>query len=189
MIYKVSRLICVAFLKIFFKIEIIGREKFPRKGPFILASNHISHLDPVAVGVGCPRPLHYLAKEELFKNKLFALLLKNLNVIPLKRPAGDLGAIRKALAALKRNPLAIFPQGTRSNTYENFKAGVGFLHKKTAVPVIAARVYGSDKILPKGAKFFKPGKIKVIFDRVSNMNDDDSYEEIAAKVIARIKSL
>jgi 1-acyl-sn-glycerol-3-phosphate acyltransferase len=189
MLYRLSRLLCLIILRIFFKLETQGAQFFPSRGPFILASNHLSHLDPVVVGVACPRPLHYLAKEELFANKAFGLYLKYLNVIPLKRATGDLRAIRIALAILKKDPLAIFPQGTRSDNYDDFKAGVGFLRKRIKAPIIAAKVYGTDKILPRGAKFFKKGRIKVIFDKVSDIGESDSYEEIAVKVIAKIKTL
>jgi len=176
-------------LKIFFKLQVKGKEVFPYEQPFILAANHISHIDTVVIGVGCPRRLHYLAKEELFKNKLFGLYLKKLNVIPLKRSRTDFRALRLALMILREKPLAIFPQGTRADSYDSFKAGAGFLYKKTEVPIIAAKVCGTDIVLPRNAKFFKAGKIKVIFERVANIKQDDSYEEITAKIIAKIKSL
>lgn len=172
-----------------FKIEIKGRQSFPKNEPFILASNHISNLDPVVVGVGCPSKLAYLAKEELFKNKLFGFYLKALGCIPLKRGQSDVGVLRKAINILKEKPLVIFPQGGRAESYDTFKSGVGFLQKKTGVPVIAAKVYGTDQILPKGAKFFKKGKAKVIFAKVQHINKEDSVEDIAAKVMEKIKSL
>jgi 1-acyl-sn-glycerol-3-phosphate acyltransferase len=189
MTYEICKAICFLILKLFFKLEVKGREVFPRHKPFILASNHVSFLDPVAVGVGCPYALFYLAKEELFRNKLFGSLLKNLNVIPLKRSATDFRALRSALTILRNKPLAIFPQGRRAHGYDDFKAGVGFLHKKTDAPIIAAKVYGTEKALPRGAKSFKREKIKVIFEKVTDIGQSDSYEEIAAKVVTKIKSL
>lgn len=189
MIYELSRFLSFVILKILFKLEIKGKEIFPQNQPFVIASNHVSHLDPVVIGVGCPEALYYLAKEELFRNTLFGLLLKNLNVIPLKRSATDFRALRLALAILKQKPLVIFPQGTRADSYDNFKSGVGFLYKKTSAVIIAAKVYGTDMVLSINAKFLRRGKIKVVFDRVTGVKDTDSYEEIAAKVIAKIKTL
>lgn len=189
MIYELSRFICFVVLKIFFKLETKGKETIPGNKPFILASNHVSHLDPVIVGAACPRSTYYLAKEELFQSKPFSLLLSGLNVIPLKRSATDFRALRLALAILQEKPLAIFPQGTRADSYDNFKSGVGFLHKKTGAPIVAAHVYGSERVLSKSAKFFKKGRIKVIFDRVTDIKQGDTYEEIARKVIAKIKAL
>ncbi|MDP2923019.1 MAG: 1-acyl-sn-glycerol-3-phosphate acyltransferase, partial [Candidatus Omnitrophota bacterium] len=65
MIYEISKFLCFVVLKIFFKLEVKGKEFLPRNRPCIIASNHISHLDPVVVGAGCSCALHYLAKEEL----------------------------------------------------------------------------------------------------------------------------
>ncbi len=189
MLYEICKTLCFLTLKLFCKIEVKGRELFPKKGPFILASNHISNLDPVIVGMLCPRQLYYLAKEELFKNKLFGWLLTNINVLPLRRGHGDLRVLRTAIKILSKKPLVIFPQGTRSESYDNFKSGVGFLYKKTKAPVFIAKIYGSDKVLPKGASCLKPGKIKVIYAKIENINDSDSYEAIAARIIEKIKSL
>lgn len=189
MLYSISRFLSKCILKIRFKLEVKGKEAFPKNGPFILASNHVSNLDPVVVGVGCPYKLAYLAKEELFQNKLFGRYLKSLGCIPLKRQQTGAGVLRQALKILKNKPMVIFPQGGRSESYDNFKAGVGFLQKKSDLPVIAAKVYGTGQILPKGAKTFKKGRIKVVYARVEAIKRGDSIEEIAAKVMEKIKNL
>lgn len=189
MIYEICKAICFLAISCFARIEVKGREVFPKKGPFILASNHISNFDPEVVGMLCPRPLYYLAKEELFKNKLLAAILNKINVIPLKRNHGDLHVLRLSLKILEEKPLLIFPQGTRSTNYDSVKEGVGFLYAKSRAPIIAAKVYGTDKILPKGAKFPRFGKIKVIYAKVEGLKEADSREEVSAKVIETIKSL
>jgi 1-acyl-sn-glycerol-3-phosphate acyltransferase len=66
---------------------------------------------------------------------------------------------------------------------------VGFICKKAKVPVIAAKVSGTEKVFPKGAKFPRLGRIKVTFKKVDNIAADDTYEDITQKVIAAIKSL
>ena len=189
MLYSLSKFLTIVFCKIFFRIEVKGKEVFPQNQPFILTSNHISYLDPLVVGGSCPCKLAYLAKEELFRNKLLKAWLKGVGAVPLKRDKADIEAIRTSIKTLKARPLLIFPQGTRSETFDRANSGVGFLHKKTGVSIIAARVYGTDKILPKGAKFFHPGRIKVIFAKVDNIEQSDSYEEITLKVVNKIKSL
>jgi 1-acyl-sn-glycerol-3-phosphate acyltransferase len=189
MIYEICKAICFLVISFFARIEVRGREVFPKKGPFILASNHISNFDPEVVGMLCPRPLYYLAKEELFKNRIFGAILKKINVIPLKRGQGDLHVLRLSLKILEDKPLLIFPQGTRSTNYDSIKGGVGFLYKKSNAPIIAAKVEGTDKILPKGAKFPKFGKIRVIYAKIEGLSEAASREEIAAKVIETIKNL
>jgi 1-acyl-sn-glycerol-3-phosphate acyltransferase len=189
MTYEICKALCFLLIRLFARIEVKGREIFPQEGPFILASNHISNLDPGVVGMLCPRQLNYLAKEELFRNKLVGAFLGKINAIPVKRGHADLHVLRLSLKILKDRPLLIFPQGTRAANYDSFKTGVGFLYKKSQVPVIAAKIYGTDKILPKGAKFLRFGKIKVIYSKVEGLNAADSREAITAKVVEVIKSL
>ncbi|UCC94411.1 MAG: 1-acyl-sn-glycerol-3-phosphate acyltransferase [Candidatus Omnitrophota bacterium] len=189
MLYRVIKFLSFGILVLFFKLEVRGRGVFPRNKPFILASNHLSNLDPVILGTVCPRKLNFLAKEELFTKKLFAFFLKNVGAIPLKRNSPDIRSIRLAMRILKRKPLVIFPQGQRGADYDRFRAGVGFLYKRTSVPIIAAKIYGTNTIMPKGNKIPKRGKVKVSFERVSNFKGRDSYEDIASKVIETIKSL
>lgn len=100
-----------------------------------------------------------------------------------------MGVMRLSLSILKNKPLLIFPQGTRANSYDSFKEGVGFLYQKSKVPIIAAKVYGTDKILPKSTKFLRFGKIKVIYAKVEGIEEKDTREIIAAKVVSTIKNL
>ncbi len=189
MLYRVSTLFCYCFFKIFFALQIKGKDVFPADEPFILASNHLSHLDPPVLAVSCPRKIAFLAKQELFSNKLFRLYLKDVGVISIKRGASDIKSLRLALKTLKTKALLVFPQGTRGGDFAEVSFGVGFLARKSKVPVVAARIYGTDKILPKGAKFFRRGRIRVVFSKVDSVGDDDSYEDITLKVVEAIKKL
>jgi len=141
------------------------------------------------LAVSCPYKITFLAKEELFDNKLFALYLKDVGAIPLKREKSDIKTLRLALKTLKTKALLIFPQGTRGAGFDRVNSGVGFLCKKAAVPVIAARIYGTDKVFPKGAKFPRRGKIKVIFSKVQTIDQEDTYQDISRKVMEVIKNL
>ena len=102
---------------------------------------------------------------------------------------GNLRVMRAALGVLKNEPLVIFPQGTRSDNYDNVKAGVGFLYKKALVPILIAKIYETDKVLPKGAKRIISGKVNVIFIKGEGIDVSESYEAIAEKIDERIKAL
>ena len=136
MFYRASTFIVYCFLKLFFGIEVVGREAIPSKGPFIIASNHMSNFDPPVLAVASPRKLVFIAKEELFNNKIGSLYFKGIGCIPLQRQGSDIKALRLALKVLKKNPLLIFPQGTRTNSLDSALSGVGFLCKKAKVPVV-----------------------------------------------------
>lgn len=186
MCYKFSRLLCVFFCKLFFRLEVYGKECIPLDCPFIIAANHMSYLDPIIIGIASPVKLYFLAKNELFKNKFCGCYLRDVGVIPLTRERADIKAVRKVLSLIKeRKPMVIFPQGQRGDI-EKVKPGAGFLYRKTGVPLIAAHITGTDKALPRGAKMVKRAKITIRFFLVENIDDEDSYEDISYKVLKAI---
>ncbi|MBQ8903667.1 MAG: 1-acyl-sn-glycerol-3-phosphate acyltransferase [Oscillospiraceae bacterium] len=131
--------------KLFYNFHIEGIENIPQDRPLVMASNHRSYADPVILTMPMKRPVTYMAKEELFKNKLFGWFIKKLGAFPVKRGAGDMQVIDESIAILNsgRN-LVIFPEGTRS---KDGKVGKG----KTGVALIAAKS-GAD-VLPCGIIF------------------------------------
>jgi len=189
MLYSLSRALCYCVFKIFFSLEVKGKDAFRANEPFILASNHLSHLDPPLMAVASPKRIAFLAKEELFSNKLFSLYLKDVGVIPIKRGSSDIKSMRLSLKTLKTKALLVFPQGTRGRGLDEINLGVGFLCKKAKVPVVAARIYGTDQILPRGAKFLRKGRMRVVFARVDTITPDDTYQDISSKVMETIKNL
>jgi len=164
----------------------------PKKGGFILASNHVSYLDPVALAFSCPRKLNFMAKEELFRNSLFGYYLSRVGVFPVKRNTADRVALREALKRLSEGkPLLLFPEGTRGDGViaANPLAGVGFLAVKGNVPVVPAFVSGSDKALPRGKKFFGAAKLSVTFGKQIFIEKSMPYQEIAQQIMESIRHL
>ena len=137
---------CVRFVyHIAYDLHFEGLENIPADEGVVIASNHRSYADPVLLTVHMKHPVKYMAKEELFKNKLFAAFIRMLGAFPVKRGSGDMKVIDDSVELLKnRNNLVIFPEGTRSK--EN-KVGKG----KTGVAMIAAKS-GAD-VLPVGICF------------------------------------
>ena len=131
--------------KLFYNFHIEGIENIPQDRPLVMASNHRSYADPVILTMPMKRPVTYMAKEELFKNKLFGWFITKLGAFPVKRGAGDMQVIDDAVGILNsgRN-LVIFPEGTRS---KDGKVGKG----KTGVALIAAKS-GAD-VIPCGIIF------------------------------------
>ena len=164
--YYFTKLTCWLVFRFRFGLEVVGQEHVPKTGPFIIASNHISFLDPPLVGVACPRRLRFMARADLFGHTLLGLFLRGVRVIPLRRGEADVSAVRAALAALQDGePVAIFPEGTRqlSGTLGTAKRGVGLLAEAARVPVIPALVQGTRQALPPDARRLYPSKIRVAF--------------------------
>ena len=154
MLYRFSRFVLLIFLKLFFKFKVEGVRHVPKKGGFILVCNHVSYLDPAVLGVACPRPVSFMARDTLYHNRLLGLWMKLVNVIPVKRDSADFSAIKKGLRVVQKGKgLAIFPEGTRripEKAFINPEPGAGFLADKGRVPVIPAFVSGTYEALPKG---------------------------------------
>jgi cytidylate kinase len=143
-----SRLVKV-FSRTVIKFRIEGLDHVPRTGPLIGACNHISFWDPPLVGSNFPRVLHFVAKAELFKNKVFGAMLRGYNCIPIQRGTRARSGLLGAEEVLNEGgALLIFPEGTRnkSGTLLAPRAGIGRLSVATRSPVLPIRISGSNQI-------------------------------------------
>lgn len=187
------------FFKIMFRFKVYGVENLPKNSAFILASNHVSFLDPVALGIASPVELHYMAKENLFCNKFIKKFFNKINMFPVKRESHDAGAIKEAIKRLKAGcPLVIFPEGGRSadGSLKDAKLGAGFLAYLAGVPVVPAFIKGSQRALPKHSKLIRPERIAIYFGKpifpetdIANKGKKESYQNFTQTVMEQIKFL
>lgn len=166
MAYALTKLICFLLFRLRHGFLVTGQEHVPRRGPFILATNHVSFIDPPVIGTACPRRVYFLARADLFRHPLLAAFMRSVGVIPLRRGAADVGAMRAALGHLRRGlPIAMFPEGTRqlSGRLGAAKRGVGVLADLAHVPVVPAYIDGTFQVLPPATSRLQPGKIRIAF--------------------------
>ncbi len=190
MIYTIAWCLWHILRIISFPLKIRGKENTPQQGAFILASNHLSYLDPMTIGGCFPRRISYMAKESLFKNKIFAFILNSVGAFPVKKETGDIGAIKEALKRLKMGcPLVLFPEGTRISTQKQNYPGVAFIAAKSGVPVVPVCIQGSDQVLPSGKKFLRRRPVSVSFGKPQVYAKENSYQEIADCIMKEIHSL
>lgn len=195
--YRLAQFLSYCYLKCFHRFEVKGLGNVPPKGGFILACNHLSYLDPPAVGCRIPRNLHYFARDSLFFGPL-GLLITKLNSIPVNRDQLDLGTLRKVLTVLKGGePVLVFPEGTRSpdGTLKKSQKGLGLLVHKSGVPVLPARLHGSFEILGKGKLFPRIGRklylnigSPILSEKLS-FDSSDRYQKISDLVMHEIEGL
>ena len=179
-----------------FNITVLGKENIPPQGPYIVASNHRSHLDPPVLNFAFPDALVFLAKEELFKPPL-GWLIKHMRAIPVRRGKGDTQILEASLELLEAGcSLAIFPEGTRAEPgkFLKPKVGVGLLAVKSGVPVVPVLIEGTDRVFPRAQKLPRPGHpIRVYVGKPESFqNYEDNlkaYREVALYIMERIKSL
>lgn len=144
-LYEVAQKIILPPVLRLWRFQTEGAENIPRTGPLIVASNHASYMDPLALGVACPRPLAYMAKVELFSLPLLGPLIARLNAYPVDRRKSALAGIKKSVEILREGKaIGIFPQGTRVRDGEGeVHEGVALLASLAKAPVVPARISGS----------------------------------------------
>lgn len=123
MFYAFVRGLAKIVVKILFNLKVQGTSELPEEGPVIVCCNHTSWWDPVILACIFKRPIHFMAKKELFGNPIFKYLLTKLNAFPVDRGTADMSAIRTGLSLLKSGKVVgIFPEGTRQKDSEKLGA-------------------------------------------------------------------
>ena len=150
-----------------FQFDFQGQENIPRKGGAILAINHVSYLDFAIAGTGVlpvKRYVRFMAKKEIFDNKIAGPLMRGMHHINVDRSNGSASFVT-ALRALKAGEIiGIFPEGTISTSFEikGLKSGAVRLAAGADVPIIPTIVWGGQRVYTKGVKpNFKRGKTPI----------------------------
>jgi 1-acyl-sn-glycerol-3-phosphate acyltransferase len=126
------------------KVRIVDGEKLPRKGPVILAANHVGVADGPLLAIFAPRPVHALTKQEMFKGFMNGFLL-GAGQIPLDRFNADPLAVKRCLKVLRSgNVLGIFPEGSRgAGEFDRFHTGAAYLALVTGATIVPVVQFGT----------------------------------------------
>lgn len=173
-------------IRFLFPIRLIDLpETLPEEG-LIVCPNHISFFDPLFLAITLPRPLTFMAKEELFSRPIVGYLVKGCDVIPLSRDGGDAAKLRLAVRELKAGKVfSLFPQGTRLRyplRKEDFKAGVGMMAALSGAKVLPVGIYSKHfKVRPFRKTYLAFGEVEAF-----SFPEDLSKKEQALFVTDRI---
>src|SRR5437764_2634207 len=188
LVYFLVRAVLQPFFHIYFRMARIGREHIPADGPVIIAANHRSFLDPFVIGTMARRPMYYLAKEELFRQRWMGWILNALGAFPVKRGAGDEDSVATAKSIIARGDIVlIFPEGTRTRpgALGEPKRGVGRLALETGAPVVPVAVIGTEDVR-KGWRI-RPRKVRIRAGRPLRFPTvDHASPQVAGAVTDRI---
>jgi glycerol-3-phosphate dehydrogenase (NAD(P)+) len=187
LVYWTAYAVLKPALHVIFRLRRTGHRHIP-KGPVILAANHRSFLDPFIVACCVPRPIYFMAKQELFRNRLQGWLLNCLGAFPVRRGDSDeesMETARRLLAAGR--PVVVFPEGTRHRlgSLGNPRRGVGRLALETGAPVVPIAVKGTERA--RRGLLIRPVKVSIrcgaplTFPRVERPSP-----ALASEVTARI---
>lgn len=165
MVFWISAFIFRLFSKIYLRGKGIGKENFPDKGPYIGVVNHNSNLDAVAMALVAKQRVYTMAKDSLFKVPILKSWLKAVGMFPVVRDAADEQAFSYAQELLRQGQvLFMAPEGTRKKANgERRRPRTGFvrLAQIAECPVVPVAIYGTDKVLPPGAWFPRPARVRV----------------------------
>jgi 1-acyl-sn-glycerol-3-phosphate acyltransferase len=164
-LYELVRIVLLPLVKVWYRFTVIGKENVPAEGPAIVAPNHKSFYDSFFVGLATRRPVHFMAKVELFEGRS-ARFLSGLGAFPVRRGTADPVALETARIHLdKGRVLALFPEGTRFRDPDELKAprrGAGRLAIEAQAPIVPCAISGTEKLFV-GGWFPKPVKVQVSF--------------------------
>jgi 1-acyl-sn-glycerol-3-phosphate acyltransferase len=182
-----------ALLAALFRTKVIGRANMPDAGGVVLAGNHISYADPILLWCRSPRPVHFMAKSELWESTLFGTGLDYFWAFPVNRGEADRAAITRASDYLKAGePVGIFPEGTRNLDGEaEAQGGAAFLALRNGVPIVPVGIAGTERISPKGARGIHFPKVVISFGKTIDPQAFEGprkgrVEAITAEIMRRI---
>ena len=173
--YKVVRPIACFLIKLLFHPKVIGLENIPKTGKIVLAGNHTKFLDPVMLVGVVKRPIHFLAKKELFDGVL-CFLVKGMGCVPVNRKIHDKNALSSAIDYLNKDLcVGIFPEGTVNRTTDKvilpFKIGAVKMSSETNSEIVPFVITGKYRIIGKSVRleFLKPIKVSENLDESNEM--------------------
>ena len=190
LMYGLARLVLQPLFLLWFRLSRIGREHAKVRGPLIVAANHRSFLDPFVIAMALPwrRPMHYVAKVELFEKRWQGWVLSRLGAFPIRRGEADEDSMATARGVLERGgAVCIFPEGTRIRTgsLSSPKRGVGRLALETGASVLPVAVHGTERVR-RGWRI-RPRKVKLRAGRAMTFpRTGQPSPALAATVTARI---
>lgn len=144
------------------RIQIEGGHLLPATGPVVVAANHVSHLDPLHLGLAITRLGRYvafMAKRELFQHPIAGPLLRTTGHIEVDRGGEAARALQPAVAALRRGGVvAVFPEGTISTSFVPCppRLGAARMALDADAPIVPVAVWGGQRVITKGRNNLRP---------------------------------
>lgn len=190
--YWIFYLITFLYIRIVFPCKVVGKQNFEKRKPVIVVCNHRSNVDVLYLQEYLPEKKFFLAKKELFKNKVFSWIIKTGGAVPIDRQNIDFGAIKTSLQILKnQKKLVIFPEGMRNKTGDDLQA----LKNGAAMLAIKAKVDILPMYIQKRGKAFRRNKLIVgkafslaeFYDQKLSAEVLDKASKIIAENLDKIK--
>jgi 1-acyl-sn-glycerol-3-phosphate acyltransferase len=181
---------CFAISQFWFGYRYSGKGNVSSTGPVLLVSNHQSHLDPVLIGLACPRQLKYLARVGLFFWP-FSWWIRALGAVSIDRESA-LAGIKTTLKLLKDGEaVVVFPEGSRTPDGKLHPLLPGFcvLARRSGATIVPVAIDGAFHALPRGSHFPRPRRIRLTFGKPITSEQSATFadEQLTELVYQRIR--
>ena len=163
--YYATRAAVAGFTRAWTRLRVEGVEHLPVSGAYVLAPVHRSYMDTPLVSCLTRRRLRFMGKDSLWKRRPLAWLFSSLGGFPVSRGTADREALKRCILILRAGePLVLFPEGERKSgpVVQPLFDGAAYVALKTGVPIVPVGIGGSERVLPKGARFIYPRKVHII---------------------------
>src|SRR3954465_2534595 len=179
------------------RFDMRGTDNVPATGGAVLASNHVSYLDFMFVGLpahrGRRRLVRFMAKKAVFDHRISGPLMRGMHHIPVDRKAGA-AAYRHALDALRSGEIVgVFPEQTISRSFvpRPLKTGAARLAIESDVPLIPVVVWGGQRIWTSGRKPKLQRKVTVSIwvDAPMSRVEGETAAELTDRLAGRLREL
>ncbi len=197
--HRLSKLVA----KIYCSFRVQNGEKLDSyEGGLIIASNHVSFLDPPFIGGAFKEPIFYFARKTLFDHPVANFILTRVNALPVNQDKPELSVLKKMIALLKEDEkVLIFPEGERTHDGQlkaEGQPGIGMIVTKSGAPVLPVRLFGPEKALPRGGKKLKKHPVTLVVGELIDLSDiaenkdlstKERYEKISLRIMEEIAKL
>ena len=186
------------FMRVFYRLRVSGKEKLPKKGPFILSPNHQSFLDGPVVASQIPwrlfKDMFYVGTSEIFGKGFLNFLGRTFRLVPVDPDSNLVTAMRAGALGLKQGKsLVLYPEGERSidGAPKKFKKGAAILSAHLSVPIYPVALDGFHDAWPRGRKFPRLSKLRVRFGDpieppATEKKSEETYKQLTEKLRGRV---
>lgn len=160
--HRFAYLLCANAMPVLFVLRIEGGAHIPRTGPALLIANHQSFLDPILLGLCSSRPLRYLARRTLFKNRILGGVIRALRAVPIDQQGVGTEGLRTILGELQAGEaVVVFPEGERTadGRMQPLRPGVHLLIRRTQAPIVPVGIAGAYEAWPRQRKYPLPAPL------------------------------
>lgn len=168
------RYLCQMLFFLVWRVRVFGLRNVPAEGGVLLACNHQSFLDPVLVTLALHREGNYMARDTLFRNRWFRLLIESLNAFPVKRGTADVGAIKEIIRRLRDGKVVVtFPEGTRTSdgSIRPLHDGSMLVARRAGAAIVPTLIDGAFEAWPRTQRLPRPGTIRILYGRPITSSD------------------